>query len=161
MKRAWRRQDGFSMVELITVMVLIGVLAAIGIPRLMGGNSINAVVFGDQVASAMRTAQKSAVAKRRIVCVTTFERRIELRISTAAGTAACNLQLDGANDGAFDSNDGKVTMNNPQPALFFRPDGTVAAAAGNAPLAGFDIMVSDSSGVRRTIHVDGRTGHVN
>lgn len=149
------------MVELITVMVLIGVLAAIGIPRLMGENSINAVVFGDQVASAMRTAQKSAVAKRRIVCVTTFERRLELRISTAAGTAACDLQLDGANDGTFDSNDDKVSMNNPRPALFFHPDGTVAATGGGAALAGFDITVSDSSGVRRTIHIDGRTGLVN
>jgi len=161
LKRAWRRQGGFSMVELITVMVLIGVLAAIGIPRLMGENSINAVVFGDQLASALRTAQKSAVAKRRIVCVTTFERRLELRISKAAGTDDCDLQLDGANDGTFDSNDAKVSMNNPQPALFFHPDGTVAATAGGAPLAGFDITVSDSSGVRRAIHVDGRTGLVN
>lgn len=160
MKHA-RPQDGFTMVELITVMVLIGVLAAIGIPRLMGENSIKAVVFGDQVASALRTAQKSAVAKRRIVCVTTFERRIELRISTTAGTAGCELQLDGARDGTFDSNDDKVSMNNPQPALFFRPDGTIAAKAGDAPLTGFDITVSDSSGVRRTIHVDGRTGLVN
>ncbi|MGF6271694.1 MSHA pilin protein MshC [Massilia sp. UYP11] len=161
MKRAWRRQAGFTMVELVTVMVLVGVLAAIGIPRLMGGNSINAVVFGDQVASALRTAQKSAVAKRRIVCVTTFERRIELRISTAGGAAACNLQLDGAGDGTFDSTDDKISMNNPQPALFFRPDGTIAATAGGAPLEGFDVTVSDASGVRRTIHVDGRTGLVN
>lgn len=160
MKHA-RLQDGFTMVELITVMVLIGVLAAIGIPRLMGENSINAVVFGDQVASALRTAQKSAVAKRRIVCVTTLQRTLQLRISTTAGAAGCNLQLDGAGDGTFDSNDDKVSMNNPQPALFFRPDGTIAATAGDAPLAGFDITVSDSSGVRRTIHVDGRTGLVN
>jgi MSHA pilin protein MshC len=149
------------MVELITVMVLIGVLAAIGIPRLMGENSINAVVFGDQVASGLRTAQKSAVAKRRIVCVTTSERTLQLRISQAAGSDDCELSLDGANDGAFDSQDDKVSMTNPQPALFFHPDGTIAATAGGAPLAGFDVTVSDSSGVRRTIHVDGRTGLVN
>lgn len=148
------------MVELVTVMVLIGVLAAIGIPRLMGENSVSAVVFGDQVASALRTAQKSAVAKRRIVCVTTFARTLQLRISEEAGKPGCNLQLDGANDGAFDSQDGKVSMDNPQPTLFFHPDGAIAATAGGAALPGFDITVSDSSGVRRTIHVDGRTGLV-
>lgn len=149
------------MVELVTVMVLIGVLAAIGIPRLMGENSVSAIVFGDQVASALRTAQKSAVAKRRIVCVTTLERTIQLRISKVAGMAGCELQLDGANDGAFDSQDGKVSMSSPQPTLFFHPGGAIAATANGAPLPGFDITVSDSSGVRRTIHVDGRTGLVN
>ncbi len=160
MKRA-EHQNGFTMVELITVMVLIGVLAAIGIPRLMGENSVSAVVFGDQVASALRTAQKSAVAKRRIVCVTTLERTLQLRISKEAGKSDCDLQFDGANDGAFDSQDGKVSMDNPQPTLFFHPDGAIAATASGAPLPGFDITVSDSSGVRRTIHVDGRTGLVN
>jgi len=161
LRRAWKRQHGFTMVELITVMVLIGVLAAIGIPRLMGENSVNAVVFGDQVASALRTAQKSAVAKRRIVCVTTLQRTLQLRISTAAGSVSCDLQLDGANDGTFDSQDDKVSMTNPQPTLFFHPNGAIAANANGAPLPGFDITVSDSSGVRRTIHVDGRTGLVN
>lgn len=156
-----RPQGGFTMVELITVMILIGVLAAIGIPRLMGDNSTSAVVFGDQVASALRTAQKSAVAKRRVVCVTTFERRLELRISKAAGSATCDLQLDGAADGTFDSKDGKVSMNNTQAALFFRPDGTIAGSAGGTPLAGYDIVISDAGGARRSIHVDGRTGRVN
>ncbi len=160
MPSAWR-QDGFTMVELIMVMVLVGVLAAIGIPRLMGDNSINAVVFGDQVASALRTAQKSAVAKRRIACVTTLVRTIQLRVSEAPGASDCSLQLDGAMDGTFDSTDGKVSMNNPQPALFFHPDGSIAASAGGAPLAGFNIVISDSGGARRTIHVDGRTGLVN
>lgn len=149
------------MVELITVMILIGVLAAIGIPRLMGDNNINAVVFGDQVASALRTAQKTAVAKRRLVCVTTTDRTVRLRVRTATGSGACNADLAGVESGQFDSSDTKVKMNNAQPTLFFRPDGSIAASAAGAPLAGFAITIAQSNVVQRSIAIDGRTGLVN
>ena len=161
MRAYTRRQVGFTMVELITVMVLLGVLAAIGIPRLMGDNNINAVVFGDQVTSAMRTAQKTAVAKRRLVCVTTTDRTVRLRIRTATGTGACNAQLTGVDTTQYDSSDTKVKMANTQTNLFFRPDGTIAASAAGAPLAGYAITIAQAGVVQRSIAIDGRTGLVN
>ena len=54
------RAAGFTMVELVVVMILIGVLAAIGIPRLMGDKNMEGAVFGDQVVSGLRRAQKIA-----------------------------------------------------------------------------------------------------
>lgn len=161
-----KRQAGFTMVELITVMILIGVLAAIGIPRLMGDNTIAATVFGDQVASALRHAQKSAVAHRRLVCASLGERSVDLTIRTATsapttnGVAACTTALQGIEAGAYDSSDGKVALANAPLLLFFRPDGTVAATPAGAPLGRTGIGIAFGGTVRRTIQLEGSTGHV-
>lgn len=162
-----RRQGGFTMVELITVMILIGVLGAIGIPRLMGDNTIAGVVFGDQVASALRHAQKSAVAHRRLVCAAFGERSVGLTLRTdtsapaaGAGAGACTTALEGIEAGAYDSSDSKVALANAPALLFFRPDGTVATTPGGAALGRLAIDVKLGATVQRSIQIEGSTGYV-
>lgn len=162
-----RRQQGFTIVELITVIVLVGVLAAIGVPRLMGENFTTAVVFGDQVASALRLAQKSAVARRRLVCVEITAGTLRLRVRTApgpapdnAGAAACDAQLAGVEDGAHDSSDSKVTQNGAPAALYFQPDGSVSGSPAGAPLSMQTIEIRMGDATQRSIRLEGSTGHV-
>lgn len=57
------------MVELILVMVIAGVLAAVAIPRMVGRNSFDTRGFTDQLASTVRFAQKLAIAQRTPVFV--------------------------------------------------------------------------------------------
>lgn len=155
-----RRQHGFTMVELITVMILVGVLAAIAIPRMLGDNATDATVFGDQVASALRTAQKAAVARRRTVCATTSTSGVQLRISQAPGSASCEASFDDIQDNAYDSRSANVTLQNGAPQLFFRPDGSIAASAAGAPLALHTITIQSSGVTTRSIALHGRTGLV-
>ena len=60
---------GFTMVELILVIVIAGILATVAVPRLVGRNSFDTRGFADQLAATVRFAQKLAVAQRtRCLC---------------------------------------------------------------------------------------------
>lgn len=62
-------QRAFTMVELITIMVIIGILAAVAVPRFFDKSTFESRGFYDQAISTLRYAQKSAVAQHRFVCV--------------------------------------------------------------------------------------------
>lgn len=161
-----KRERGFTMVELIMVMVMVGVLAAIGIPKLMGGNTTGALVFGDQVASALRHAQTSAVSHRRVVCLATTARTLVMRIRTApsAATGPCTTafgpQLQRADNDTYDSSDPTVTMTGAPANLYFQPDGTITSAPAGAPLGNGSIAIQLAGKTQRTIVFEGSTGYV-
>ncbi len=81
---------GFTLVELITVMVIVGILALAALPRFFEKNTFDSRGYYDQVISTLRFAQKIAVAQRRFVCVTFTANSITL---THGVTAACGNAL--------------------------------------------------------------------
>lgn len=60
---------GFTMTELITVIVLVGILSVTVLPRFYNQGDFSSRGFYDQAAAAIRYAQKVAIAQRRFVCV--------------------------------------------------------------------------------------------
>lgn len=62
-------QDGFTIVELVVTMVLVGILAVAVMPRFDALNGFDEVGYRDQVKATLEYARKAAVAQRRWMCV--------------------------------------------------------------------------------------------
>lgn len=87
------RATGFSLPELIAVLIIVGVLAAVAMPRL-STSSFDEVRFYDETSAALRFAQATAMATQRTVCVTFTATQLVLRYAPTYGVTTC-LPADG------------------------------------------------------------------
>ncbi len=98
--REIRAPRGFTLIEMVLVMVVAAVLAVFVAPRLVGINDFSARGFQDETLALLRYAQKSAVAQRRPVCVSFIATGASLSIDAdrnpATGTLGCEADLTGA-----------------------------------------------------------------
>lgn len=150
-----RSEHGFTLIELITVVVILGVLAVVAIPR-MGNTEYRTQEFADKTVSALRYAQKSAVSHRRKVCVSFTATSVSLAMDTNDGNGcASSLLLPGSTTATLNSPDpikAQFSASDDLSQLIFNADGT----SGNRTL---NIPVSGQSPI--TINVVGTTGYVN
>lgn len=73
---------GFTLIELIMVMIIIGILAITVIPRFADQSAFESRGFHDETMSLLRYAQKTAIAQRRTVCVSLNAAGVALTIDT-------------------------------------------------------------------------------
>jgi MSHA pilin protein MshC len=163
-----KRSGGFTMVELILVMIILGVLGAVILPRVSNAVDTEATGYADRIVAVLRLAQKSAVARRRVVCVTTSATAFSLRISSSntAPPGACTIQLAGVADSDSATTDATVAAAGVfTPALaggvlYFQPSGDITTDIGGATPASGTITVTASGAALRVITVEGATGYV-
>lgn len=87
--------QGFTLIELVTVMVLVSALSVFAAPRMFNSAAFNARGLHDETLSYLRYAQKSAVAQRRIVCLAFTVNSVSLNISAVPGQGTCDTPLRG------------------------------------------------------------------
>ena len=125
-------ERGFTLVELIVTMIVIGILAVTVIPRFADRASFDARGFHDRTLSILRYAQKSAVAQRRRMCVVFgTDSSVTVTVATNFGDAACDptLYLVGPDGKALDAIAAPATGGfKAQPTdLSFLPSGSLAS----------------------------------
>lgn len=98
------RQRGFTLVELIVTMLVVGILAIAIVPRMTLLRGFDEVGYRDRVRATLEYARKSAVAQRRNVRVTIAASAVSVDVQqlTPEGTgggawAALNLAGSGTN----------------------------------------------------------------
>lgn len=83
-----RRQAGFTLVELILVIVLAGILAAVGAPSLVNNQAQDQLTTRDELKATLRYARQVALSQNRTVCV--MRNAIEFRLVYAPAVGPCN-----------------------------------------------------------------------
>lgn len=129
-------QRGFTLVELITIIVIVGIVAVAAVPRFFDNDVFQARGTADQVRAALRYGQKVAIAQHRDVTVTV----------TAAANPDCGTVLVGGNISCAVSD--KVTVSPPVSVTF-------NALGQPVPNAAVSSVVGTT-----TITVEAETGYV-
>lgn len=151
--RARGDQRGFTLIELVMVIVIAGILAVVVAPRMFDANIFKSRGFADQVQATLRYAQKAAIAQRRNVCVTLTASSITLMIATAPGTASsCTapLALPGGSSNSLASPATGITMTYTSAGFNF--DGLGSTLTPQA--------ITVSGGAPNSIVVEAQTGYV-
>ncbi len=61
--RLQRVQFGFTIVELVIVILILSIISVVAISRVLSGNSFNSVIVRDQIISLARTAQQNSLGR--------------------------------------------------------------------------------------------------
>ena len=74
------RSTGFTMVELVIVLIIVGIMAVTAMSRMDLMSGYDEVAYRDKVKAVLEFARRSAVAHRRITCVTVSANTVSLQV---------------------------------------------------------------------------------
>ncbi|MEW6703930.1 MAG: prepilin-type N-terminal cleavage/methylation domain-containing protein [Pseudomonadota bacterium] len=150
-------EHGFTLPELVAVLIVVGVLAAVAMPRFEAALAIRDDGWHDEVVSALRHARQTAVSHRRLVCATVAGNSVSLGIAATNPASACSVALNGPDGNApyATSAHGSASVS-PAGTMYFQPSGRVTSDGAGTSASSRSITVSGSD----TITVIGETGHV-
>lgn len=158
MKRRARRYGrpikGFTLVELILTMIVLGIIAVVAMPRFADRQGFDTRGFADQTRAAIQFGRKVAVASGRNVCVIASGSTLSLTMASSRGQGAvCSDGVVNPATGAAYSITSPVTNVSYSSALSpltFHADGRPSAAR--------SLTVQGDHNI--TINIDGVTGYV-
>ena len=140
-------------------MIIIGVLAAVAIPRFFDTDVFRARGFADEVQAALRYAQKVAIAQHRNVCVAMTASDNTLTIAPTSGAAIdCSSALAlPTGENSITSPSAAITLSATTAPFIFDALGKPWDVSVTTPSAQNTIAIS---GATNQIFVEAETGYV-
>ena len=147
-----RLHIGFTIIELVVVIMLTGILAVTVLPKFLGLQAFDDRGFHDSTLAALRYAQKAAIAHRHTVCLSFSSTSVTATTASAAPPSVnCDINLGGPNG----TNPYQVTARGA--SVYARvPTAFNFSALGRASI-GQTIQVAN---VTQSIKVEAETGYV-
>ena len=145
--------SGYTLVELVVVIVIIAVVAAIAGPRFFGTKVFSERGYADEVASAMRYAQKVAVASgcsvRLSITTTGYSAMQQAASGNRCNTASSSwttpvVRLDGAQLAGAPPSDANVSGS---ATLVFDNRGAVTSGATNLVVGPYTLVLDAATGM--------------
>jgi MSHA pilin protein MshC len=124
-----RRRSGFTLVELVMTMIIIGVLAVFVLPRFTNQLSFQTRGFVDQTLAALQYARKIAVATGRNVCVIAGSGGNTLSMTMASARGQSNSCTDVVSNPAAKWQTYSSVAYGSALSTTFRADGSASAGA--------------------------------
>lgn len=145
---AGRRTAGFTLLELVATLVILGILSAVAMSRL-NQPQVDAAWFPDQVRAVVRLAQKQAIAQRARILVVVSASQLSLCYATTPSSFTCGTAMSDLVTGS--------------PIVLNAPSG-ITLGATSTPFA-FNGLGQPSSAVSlrvgsKTIQITAETGYV-
>jgi MSHA pilin protein MshC len=158
------KKHGFTLVELVLTLVILGILAAVSLPKFFSPSTFDARFFHDDLVSAARYAQRLAIGSG---CA------VRLSVSSTGFTLVqdnnCNLSSPSytlsvprpSDSESFSNTDVPTGLSivSTETAYYFMPKSGVVDVSG-ASVGNATIVLSISGVITRTIRIVGATGYV-
>jgi MSHA pilin protein MshC len=123
-----KRQAGFTLIELVMVLIILGILSAVVIAKFTDKAGFQSRGFADQVQTSLRYAQKIAIAQRRYVCVAFTATSVSLSIGTTNACGTPLQSLTGSGNYVVTSPASSITISPVPATLYFNALGQPSAA---------------------------------
>lgn len=151
------RQQGFTIVELIAVIIIIGIMSSVAAPRFVGNDAFETRGVHGKLLASLRLAQRTAVAQRRPV----FTRvNVGLSVVCVAYSNSCDAQYlvtdPATSEGYIYNLPNTVTITTSLQAIRFTGSGL---EVNNNPVT-ITVQNNNNPANMRTIKIEADTGYV-
>ena len=156
-ERVTVRGNGFSLVELVATLAVIGIIAVFAVPRMTDRSAFQSRGFYDQAQSIIRYAQKIAVAQRQ-----SAPKPPVFVVITATQVSVCYDNTCAA--AVTDPSTGSALSVSAPTGVTLAPPTTFSFSGSGAPSIGAQLAINVNSAgtgdVNRMFYVEAQTGYV-
>ena len=155
------KRHGFTLVELVMTLVMLGIIAAVSMPKFANQSTFDERYFHDDLISAARYAQRLATGSGCLVrfSVSSSGFSLDQDSNCSLSSPSYTLSVIRPSDSETFSNTdvpASLTISSSEPAYYFLPAGG-AVDASNTSVGSATITLTGTSS--RTINIVGATGY--